>query len=88
VNSDVHEVAGKVGIVAQSVDRMSGEVGTISTYMDDANRAIHAAANDAQTVNDVAAKSLGSAGMLDHRAKELGTISDQLSRSAGRYKVA
>ena len=88
VNSDVHEVAGKVGIVAQSVDRMSGEVGTISTYMDDANRAIHAAANDAQTVNDVAAKSLGSAGMLDHRAKELGTISDQLSQSAGRYKVA
>ncbi len=75
-------------MVAHSVDRMSGEVGSISTYMDDANKAIHAAANDAQTVNNVAAKSLDSAGTLDNRAKELGSISDQLSKSAGRFKVA
>ncbi len=88
VNDDVQDVAGKVEVVAHSVDRMSGEVGTISTYMHDANKAIHAAANDAQTVNNVAAKSLGSAGTLDHRAKELGSISDQLSKSAGRFKVA
>ncbi len=58
VNDDVQDVAGKVEVVAHSVDRMSGEVGSISTYMDDANKAIHAAANDARTVNNVAAKSL------------------------------
>ncbi|MCU0820511.1 MAG: ammonium transporter [Beijerinckiaceae bacterium] len=88
VNDDVQDVAGKVEVVAQSVDRMSGEVSSISTYMHDANSAIHAAASDAKTVNDVAGKSLGSAGMLDHRAKELGSISDQLSQSARRFKVA
>jgi Amt family ammonium transporter len=88
VNDDVQDVAGKVGVVAQSVDRMTNEVGAISSYMGDANRAIHSAAQDAQSVKDVAKKSLDSAGTLDHRAKELGTISDALSQSARRFKVA
>ncbi len=88
VNDDVQDVAGKVGVVAQSVDRMTDEVGAISSYMGDANRAIHSAAQDAQSVKDVAKKSLDSAGTLDHRAKELGTISDALSQSARRFKVA
>ncbi|MCA3605117.1 MAG: ammonium transporter [Methylobacterium sp.] len=88
VNDDVQEVAGKVEFVAQSVDRMSGEVGSISSYMSDANQAISAAANDANAVNHVAAKSFDSAGTLDQRAKELGSISDQLQQSAQRFKVA
>ena len=88
VNDDVQEVAGKVEVVAQSVDRMSGEVGSISSYMSDANQAISSAANDAEAVNQVAAKSLDSAGALDDRAKELGSISDELQRSARRFKVA
>jgi len=70
------------------VDRMSGEVGSISSYMSDANQAISAAANDANAVNHVAAKSFDSAGTLDQRAKELGSISDQLQQSAQRFKVA
>jgi Amt family ammonium transporter len=88
VNDDVQEVAGKVEVVAQSVDRMSGEVGSISNYMNDANQAISSAANDAQAVNQVAGKSLDSAGALDDRAKELGSISDELQQSARRFKVA
>ncbi|PPD16206.1 MAG: ammonium transporter [Methylobacterium sp.] len=88
VDGDVQDVAGKVELVAQSVDRMSGEVGAISRYMTDAGEAIHRAVADAQAVNQVAAKSLDGAGSLDQRARELGTISDALSQSAQRFKVA
>jgi methyl-accepting chemotaxis protein len=88
VNSDVQEMAGTVEIVAQSVDRMSQDVGALSAYMGDANQSIRAAAGDAETVKAVAAKSLGSAEILDERAKELGTISTALNQSAQRFKVA
>ncbi len=88
VNRDVQDVAGKVEVVAHSVHRMSGEVGTISGYVKDTNSAIHETAHDAQTVKDVASKSLEFAGTLDHRARELGSISDQLSKSAQRFKVS
>lgn len=88
VNDGVQQMAGRVNTVAHSVSRMSDEVQSLSIYMGDANGAIRGAAENAQAVNDVATKSVGSAGKLDERSKELDKISSALSESAGRYKVA
>jgi Amt family ammonium transporter len=88
VNGDVQDVAGKVGLVASSVERMSGDVGALSGYMAEVDRSITATAETAEGVSQVAARSVGSADQLDRRARDLTSISAELSAAATRYKVA
>ena len=88
VNSDVRDVAGKVNIVAQSVGRMSGDIGSVSTYMTDVAGAIDQTAASARAVNGVAGQSVRSAGELDNRARELTGISQELTDASRRFKVA
>ncbi len=87
VHGAVEDVSGRVGVVAQSVGRMSGDVVHLANYMSDVDQAISTTGHVVGQIRQTVGENVRSAQELDQRAGDLTAISATLQQSAKRYKV-